>query len=708
VSKSSKRTPREIVQPAANPRGKLDRIGRSHGIRLLLLWTILFAAYSNSFQGAFVFDNEALIGEDPRIQAVTLDNVKRIFSEGYWHVNSASGLYRPLTTLTYLVNYSALGNDAQPAGYHWLNFGIHVVNVSLVYALGLLIFEEPLLALALAAIWGLHPLITEAVANIVGRADLLAAFGVLGGLTCYVKYISSSGGRRLAWLTGLVAAQTIGILSKENAAVLPGIMLLIDITWPKRATWRERARAYAILVLPFTIFVFLRSQLHAPMVINFSENPLVRANFWTARFTAVKMIGTYLWLFLWPAHLSPDYSYNAMPLFGWHLFQWEDFRALLALAACAILLVVGVRAYRRAKPACFFVLFFFVALAPTSNILLLIGSIGAERFLYLPAVGLAGCAVVAIHALRHKILTRHPLAVWAGIGTLCMVLAARTYARNSDWQDELHLWLSAVKVCPGGARPHMNLGIALEQIPGRLPEAIAEYEAAVKIDPESAQAHYNLGNGLSQMPGRMQDAIVEYQAALRIQPESAEAHNNLGHALSQVPGRTDDAIAEWKTAIRIDPNHARAHYNLANAYAKLGRMQEAIPEWQAAVRIDPEVAADAHYNLGNALTQISSRLQEAIAEYRAAVRIDPSLAQAHNNLANALAQVPGGMPQAIDEWQAALRLQPDLAEAHYNLGNALAQVPGRTADAIAELEAGLRIKPNPQMQRLLDQLRTGR
>ena len=147
-----------------------------------------------------------------------------------------------------------------------MNLALHEVNVSLVYALGILVLGERAPALALAAIWGLHPLLTESVTNIVGRADLLAAFGVLAGLLCYVKGASAAGRRKLAWLAAMVAAQAVGLFSKENAAVLPGIMLLYDLTWPERAAWRGRALAYAALALPFAAFFYLRGALHMHML----------------------------------------------------------------------------------------------------------------------------------------------------------------------------------------------------------------------------------------------------------------------------------------------------------------------------------------------------------------------------------------------------------------------------------------------------------
>ena len=409
--------------------------------------------------------------------------------------------------------------------------------------------------MALAAIWGLHPLLTESVTNIVGRADLLAAFGVLAGLLCYVRGASAAGWRKLAWLVGLAAAQAVGLFSKENAAVLPGAMLLFDLTWSERATWRQRAPAYAVVALPFAAFFYLRSGLQPHMLIDSAENPLASAGFWTARLTAVKVVGKCLWLFLWPAHLSADYSYDAVPLFGWQASTWENAKALIALAACLgaalLAILLAVRWRRTGKPLFFFLVFFFVALSPTSNLIVLIGSIMAERFLYLPSVGLAGCVVAAIHALGQRRSLMLPT-----LGLVCLALAARTYARNSDWQDDLSIWTSAVNVCPESARPHYNLGNALSNLPGRLPEAIAEYQAALRIRPDHADARHNLGNALSGIPGRLPEAIAEYRAALRIRPDFADAHNDLGNALSAIPGRLPEAIAEYQAALRIQPDRA--------------------------------------------------------------------------------------------------------------------------------------------------------
>jgi tetratricopeptide (TPR) repeat protein len=654
---------------------------RRHGCRLLALGSLVVVAYSNSFHAALVFDNASAIGEDPRIREATQQNIESILRGGYWYGNSGraatSGLYRPFTTFSYLVNYAVLGNGPRPTGYHWVNLALHEVNVALVYALGVLIFGGIAPALALAAIWGLHPLLTESVTNIVGRADLLAAFGVLAGLLCHVRGAAAVGRRRVTWLAGLAAAQAVGLFSKESAAVLPGIMLLYDLTWREGSTWRRRASGYAAAALPFAAFFYLRSGLQTHMLIEFTENPLVSAGFWTARLTAVKVVGKFLWLFLWPARLSADYTYNAVPLFGWRASNWEDAKALMALAVClggALLAVLlAVRWRRTGKPLLFFLVFFFVALSPTSNLIMLIGSIMAERFLYLPSVGLAGCVVAAIHALGQRRLLNRPAAAriaWAALGLVCLAFTARTYARNFDWQDDRSLWASAVEVCPESARPHYNLGMELERLPYGLPGAIAEYRAAVRIEPGFAEAHNNLAHALARMPGQLPEAIAEYQAALRIRPDLAAVHYNLADTLARMPGRLPEAIAEYQAALRIRPDYA-----------------------------------DAHDALANALAQTPGRLPEAIAEYQAALRIQPDLAAVHYNLANALAQTPGRLPEAIAEYQAALRREPDFAEAHVNLGNTLARTPGRLPEAIAEYEAALRIRPDPQLRQMVDRLR---
>lgn len=658
-----------------------------HFWRILAIWALVAAAYSDSWRAGLIFDNAPVILNDPRVHQATLHNVNQILSGDYWYARSISGLYRPLTTFSYLLNYAVLGNGPRPAGYHWVNFVLHLVNATLVYALGMLVFGEIDLAWALAALWGVHPLLTESVTNIVGRADLLAAFGVLAGLLCYVKSVSASARARTAWLAGIAAAQTVGLFSKESAAVLPAVMLLYDLTFGEPAGWRRRAPAYAVLILPFAAFFGMRAAAHTHLEIAFFENPLVGAGFWTGRLTAVKVIGKLAWLFVWPMRLSADYSFNAVPLFGWRL-DWEDAKAIAALALCIGGALLAVRWRRSHRTVGFFIGFFFVAIAPTANLAMLIGSIMAERFLYLGSIGLAGLAVAAL-----RMVGARKQMVWVATGVVCLVFAARTYARNLDWRDGRTLWTSAVKVSPAAARPHNNLGSVLMD-EGRLPEAIGEFRTALRILPSLADAHFNLGMAFEKMPGRTPEAIAEFQAALREEPRYLRAHIHLGMALAEIPGRVPEAIAQLQDAVRLKPDSAEAHNCLGTVLANhAGRMAEAMAEYRAALDADPDYA-QAYNNLGILLARMPGHLPDAVAEYQAAVRSDPDFAEARDNLGAALGKMPGREEEAVEEYRVALRLQPDSADAHYNLGTALAKMPGRIPEALAELQSAVRLRPD--------------
>jgi tetratricopeptide (TPR) repeat protein len=657
------------------------------------LGIVVLLAYADSFRAGLIYDNAVLFSQDPRIHAVTAHNLSLILSGGYWYNRPDTGLYRPLTTLSFLLNYAAFG--PQPASYHWVNLAMHEINVLLVYALGMLVFARRWPAFALAAIWGLHPLHTEAVTNVVGRADLLAGFGVLAGFLCYIRYSRATGRRRLAWLAGLAAAQTIGIFSKESAAVLPGIMLLYGSMTEQAGWWRQRALPYAAVVLPLAAYLWLRSSLRIHLLPSYIDNPIVAAGFLAGRMTAFEVLGKFVWLFLWPARLSADYSYRAIPVLAWQTSGWGDVPALLTAAILAAVTWFAVARKRSAKALYFFALFFWIAYLPTSNLPIVIGSIMAERFLYLPSIGLAGLAVAAAVRWRGQSRLHLPERVWWGVpAAVCIALGARTYARNLDWRDERSLWTSAVAVSPGSARAHNNLGTALPLEPDRLPEIAGEFQAALRILPDDAEAHNNLGSTLAHMPGRLPDAIAEFQAALRIRPDYAEARNSLGSALLQSPGRLGDAIGEFQAALRIRPDYADAHYNLGTALLEMpDRLGDAIGEFQAALRVRPDYA-EAHHNLGVALLEIPGRQAEGIAEFQAAVEIRPEYAEAHNDLGRAYLREPGRLPEAIAQFEAALRSRPGFAEAHYNLGNALLHVPGRREDAIGQYEAGLRLDPD--------------
>jgi hypothetical protein len=150
---------------AANKRGAQRLV-----LFIAALWLLVLAAYSNSFQAGLIYDSTPILLKDPRLHTVTGQNLGLILTKEYWYPPTGNGLYRPLTTLSYLFNYAVLGNGSQPVGYHVVNYLIHGANATLAFLLGLTLFGETAAAFAMAALWAVHPVLTESVTNVSGSA----------------------------------------------------------------------------------------------------------------------------------------------------------------------------------------------------------------------------------------------------------------------------------------------------------------------------------------------------------------------------------------------------------------------------------------------------------------------------------------------------------------------------------------------------------
>lgn len=436
-----------------------------------IIGTLILAAFSNSFTAQLTFDSNFIVATDPRVHALTFDNVKTIFSTDYWFPGNG-GLFRPVTTSSYLFNYAVLGNGPNPAGYHWINFFLHWLNSAFVFLIGLALFKERLTAFFTAALFAVQPVTTEAVTNIAGRADLLSACSVLGGFLLYLESKKLTGRVRVRCLAALMLVSLAGVLAKENAVVLVGLMALYDLEFRES---RPVKAAYGAVFVVLAVVALARWLVfsHSGAVPDFFlDNPLLGASFWTSRLTAITVLAKDFWILIWPRHLSPSYSFNQIPM-----VQWTDWRAAGAIGAIAAVAGLILATYRWNRTMFFLLGWILIALLPTSNLFIPIGSIMAERFLYLPLFGFAGCLVLAMKYLTR---TAAPL-------LLTLLIAAfgiRTYIRNFDWQDNLHLWTAAEKVTPGSYATHLWLAAAWANKPplgSEIDRAIAEAEKAAAI-----------------------------------------------------------------------------------------------------------------------------------------------------------------------------------------------------------------------------------
>jgi tetratricopeptide (TPR) repeat protein len=278
----------------------------------------------------------------------------------------------------------------------------------------------------------------------------------------------------------------------------------------------------------------------------------------------------YLKLAIWPHPLVLDYGTDVV----------HNAAAILPYALVLAVLVAGLVIALWRWPAIGFAgAWFFLILAPTSSIVPLTGQPMAEHRMYLPLAGVIGLVMLGLHAWigRRSLILFAAMA--AGLGWLGI-------QRNKDYRSNLAIWSDTVAKCPENARAHFNLGNLLLEIPGRLPDAIAEYQSALRIKPDFAQVHSVLGMALATIPGRLPEAISHYEVALKINPGLVDAHFNLGNAWLQ-QGRYADACEQYEETLKLKPDHVDGHVNLGITLAGMGRLNEAIGQFETALQMRP-------------------------------------------------------------------------------------------------------------------------
>lgn len=663
-----------------------------HFAAVALLAVVLLMSFLNTLHrkagDGFALDNKFIILEDPRLRDRKMESVKLIFTQDYWWPKAVSGLYRPLTTLSYWFNYTILGNGDRADGYQFINHLLHWANALLVYLLVLVLMDKFWPALFAAAIFAVHPIVTESVTNLVGRADLFATLSVLGGFLCYAKSTVSRGWRRYGWLLGLMLTTLFGVFCKESAMVVLGVMFLYDITYrfhrrhPNAVAsvalnfWEFFSRGYVFLVPPLVAMLSVRAKVFGqlrPPELPFVDNPLIDLQFWEARLTAIKVIGKYLWLLVWPQTLSCDYSFNHVPLVTGTLDSWEDWKSIVVLGIIVGLFANAIWNYRRNKAVFFFTLFFFGTLLPASNLIpnptfgtsLLdktgwcIGSIMAERFLYLPSLGFAGCLVIFIYALCRNIVGHLDISGWAQrvwlqtlarglLGFIVILFGVRTFLRNFDWENDIQLWTKAAQACPNSFKTHKSLAFALYEKmdpSGRdIDRIIEEGEKAAEVTDRAQIVFLHLGAYY-----RIKGDLLAQRAAdgsLIPSPESTKFYEKSAGALARaVPlDRTfndDNRQKELRRGRKPDQipdigNH-EIYWNLGLSLMRIGKLTEAFDAYRYMQHLAPG-NADAYLSLASVYIA-KNQFEEAAVCLLQALLLDNNRQEAMRTLANIYRQI---------------------------------------------------------------------
>jgi tetratricopeptide (TPR) repeat protein len=522
------------------------------------------AASVTSLRNGFAYDDLPAVRDDARIRS--LETVPRLLASPYWNNQTRDRLYRPFTTVSFAVDW-AIGKGS-PLPFHATNILLNLAVCALVFFLVRAVLG-PGPGAAVAGLWfAVHPVHVEAVANIVGRSELLAALGYLGAVLAYgaegrLATSSPRGGRRAAFAALALAGAALAYGSKEHALTLPAALLLAD-AWNASARgerWRRAFSAHGITWLgTVTLAVGYLAARHAVLGTTFGGGNVAAGleNLSRAGRAMVMAPALLEWarLLLIPLHLSVDYSPDAFVPFAAPTLSHVFGAALVAAA------VVAAAMLRRRAPAITLgIAGFAVTAAVASNIVFPTGVLIAERVLYLPSVAAALLVGALWERLRGRVL-------WPVTAILLAALAMRTIARIPVWRDNTSFYDALLADAPDSYRAHWARG-AHEFEQHRPHDGEAELLRAVRIYAGDTEMLQEIGQNYARA-GLWAPADRWLTAAWRLDTLRADAavyavvaRNRLGHY--------DSAAAIGEDALRHFPDAPTLLLATSDAWFALGK-----------------------------------------------------------------------------------------------------------------------------------------
>ena len=554
---------------------------KRHIFFILLIIALPLIAYFDSFNNSFIWDDRAFVTENEAIKKLNPASVVSNFINRDTVSSDASlskDVWRPLVTTSFSLDNKLWGLNALP--YHVENTVFHIANALLVYAAVLAVAGSSTAACAAALIFAAHPVQTEAVTLVSGRANVLFLFFFLLAFLCYVGNKRGSVARPLLYGLSLLLF-FMGLLSKEMAITLPLILIAYD------HFFRAKEEKPALLsYAPFFLVVV------AYLVARFSVLGTLaqREGWWggdmqSYLFTTLRVVFGYVRLLFLPVNLKADYMVDISRSF----FEIEVLSAAIGLALIAALYMLT----KRRKQSSFYIWWFFITLLPVYN-LVPFKAVMAERFLYLPSIAFAALLGMFIADLLERFRASRPgtAIIKFLFAALLILYGAGTVSRNVELRNEIVFYSHELTCSPDNPRFHLNLGLAYvgeaKKYAGIKKArdlyytlAAREFEKAVSLNPSFQKASINAANAYIDL-GLYDLAVRHLKKALAVE-ENSRAYYNLAVA-SYHNGQHDKAIRYAKRALFLMPGYQEAYIALGNAYYMKGDYKRAKAAWLQAVK----------------------------------------------------------------------------------------------------------------------------
>ena len=539
------------------------------GLIYAALAVITFAAFEQVRHNDFVYyDDSAYIVENPNVnKGLSAKSVIWAFTSyrymGHWH---------PLTWLSHILDCELFGLN--PAGHHITSLLLHIANTLLLFWVFNRMTKAVWQSAFVAAIFAVHPLHVESVAWVAERKDVLSGLFWMLTLAAYILYTE----RPTLWKYLLmVLCFCLGLMAKSMLVTLPFVLLLLDY-WPlNRFKTKGQIRHTILEKLPLLVPVVISSVMaYAAQQSTGTVVSMAGSSLASRIQNALVSYVSYICRIFYPDGLAVLYPRHDFPL-------WQPIVALLILAAISIVVFYT----RLSKPYLVIGwLWFLGTFVPVIGLVTTGGQAIADRYTYLPSIGISVMAAWGIAelfpGLRYQ---KSLLAVSAGAVIFALVIHTRTQVLF--WRDSETLFEHTLAVTECNPVINNNLGVVLAE-QGKYDLAVENYLKAIRYCPDYAEAYNNLAIAYSQI-GRYDEVIQACKQAIKFKPDYAKAHYNLGSAYSKV-GRYNEAIEAYMQAIKFEPDYAQTYCNLARLYDALGRRDEAIQACKQALKVDPAYA----------------------------------------------------------------------------------------------------------------------
>ena len=551
---------------------------RIHYWICLILVLSMLTVYGQVKDFEFInYDDDLYVVENRHVQrGLSRQNMVWAFKTDHaanWH---------PVTWLSHLLDVQLHGLNA--GAHHLTNLMFHIINTLLLFFTLRKMTGTLWRSAFVAALFALHPLHVESVAQVAGRKDVLSTFFWILTILGYTRYVKRPGVLRYG---AVLLCFMLGLMAKPMLVTLPFVLLLLDY-WPLQRVrsggpadetnkLAGRKTVSGLIGEKLPLFVLVAASGVITFVVQSkggAVGSLVQYPFMVRVANALVSYVRYMAKTLWPTKMAIFYPHPGM----WPFWQTAGAFVLLLVISIGVIMAMRSRPYLMVGW-----LWYLGTLVPVIGLVQVGAQAMADRYTYVPLIGLFVVVAWGGYDLSAKWRYRERGLALLSIVSLSALLTV-AWLQTGYWCNTREIFSHAIRVTSNNLIAHNNLGMALKE-EGRIEEAILHYRQALKVDSNYAYAHNNWGNALSYQR-KYTEAAEHYKKAIDIDPQYAKAYYNLGN-ISMQQSRTNEAIGYYEAALRIDPYYPGAHNNIGTALARLGRVDEAIAHFRKAVQTSP-------------------------------------------------------------------------------------------------------------------------